>query len=300
MAVATSTQPKAKFLQATPQSLARRRRDRLFGMVCFSAIILSMLALVTLLGKVTLDGISTLNTAFLQGPLSRNPDRAGIRIPLLGSLWIIAVTAAAAVPIGVFAAIYLQEFRTKRNRLIELIQINIANLAGVPSIVFGMLGLALFVTWFQMGRSVLAAGLTMALLILPLIIIVSQEALKAVPQAYRDASLALGATRWQTIWTIVLPNALPSILTGIILSISRAIGETAPLLLIGAAAFITQPPSSLNDRFAALPLTIYNWSKEADPRWADIAASGIIVLIATLLVLNSIAIIIRARTQRGH
>lgn len=254
---------------------------------------------------------SWLNGQFLQNAMSPRPELAGIRTALLGSLSLIAITIAVAFPIGVGAAIYLEEYANKENRLNRIIQTNIDNLAGVPSIVYGMLGLAIFVRALEpitsgaifgvtdsSGRTVLAAGLTMALLILPILIINAQEAIRAVPSTLRQASYGLGATQWQTIWNHVLPSALPGILTGTILAISRAIGETAPLIVVGAATFITTNPDGPFSRFTALPIQIYNWTSRPQEEFRNIAAAAILVLLMSLLSMNAVAIFLRNRFSR--
>jgi len=222
-------------------------------------------------------------------------EQAGIKAALWGTLWVIGLTALISIPIGIGAAIFLEEFTLRKTRFTEFIQLNIANLAGVPSIVYGLLGLALFVRWFSLDRSVISGALTMSLLILPMIIIVSQEALRAVPRSYRDGSYAMGATHWQTIRRQVLPNALPGILTGIILSVSRAMGETAPIITIGAVTTLFVVPKSIHDNFTALPIQIYNWTDRPQPGFREAAAAGILVLLAVLILLNSIAIYLRYR-----
>lgn len=292
-------------------SPARKRKDRLFAFACLAAASVAVLLLLILLYSVFRDGFGRLSGSFFEGVHSRIPGRAGIKAALWGTVWIVSLTAAIAVPIGIASALYLEEWNLRRNRWTEFVQLNIANLAGVPSIVYGLLGLALFVNGLTipginltivppLGRSIIAGALTMALLILPMIIIVSQEALKAVPRSYRDGSYALGATRWQTIRGQVLPTALPGILTGIILSVSRAMGESAPLITIGAATYIAATPSSVSDRFTILPLQIFNWSSLPQVGYHEAAAAAIIVLLGVLLALNSIAIILRMRySQRS-
>ena len=236
-----------------------------------------------------------------------------MRTAILGSLWTIAITIAFAFPLGVGAAIYLEEYATD-NRLNRIIQTNINNLAGVPSIIYGMLGLAVFVrllgslTSGQVfglvdpttanGRTILSAGLTLGLLILPLLIINAQEAIKAVPGSLRQASFGLGATRWQTIWYHVLPNAMPGILTGTILAMSRAIGETAPLVVVGASTFITVDPSGPFSKFTTLPIQIYQWTARPQDEFRNIAAAAILVLLALLLTLNATAVILRNRFSK--
>jgi phosphate transport system permease protein len=280
---------------------ARRRKllDRFFGSFCLISIVLACLVLIYLLSTVVRDGAGKLNPQFFNSFTSRIPDRAGIKASLFGTLWVIVLTGCIAVPVGIAAAIYLEEFNTRRNRLTNFIQVNIANLAGVPSIVYGLLGLALFVRWMALDRSIIAGALTMSLLILPMIIIVSQEALRAVPSSYREASFALGATKWQTIRGQVLPAALPGILTGVILSISRAIGETAPLITIGAVTYIATTPSSVTDKFTVLPIQIFDWASRPQEGFHKAAAGGILVLLAVLLTLNAAAVILRYRSQRG-
>ncbi len=275
----------------------RRTKDTIFRSVCFVSALLGVALLFILLWSMFSRGIPRLSWDFLTKPASYMPDNAGIKVALLGSIWVIVLTAAFAVPIGVAAAIYLEEFNTRKTRFTDFVQLNISNLAGVPSIVYGLLGLAVFVRTFGFGRSILSASLTMALLILPMIIIVSQEALRAVPKAFREASLALGATQWQTIWKQVLPNAASGILTGIILSLSRAIGETAPLIVVGAVTYARMAPRSIKDKYTVLPIQIFNWTSEAKEGFRIDAAAAIVVLMGSLLVFNSIAIFIRSRTQ---
>jgi phosphate transport system permease protein len=255
-----------------------------------------------------------LNVDFLRHPQSSTPELAGVRTALLGSLWTIMITILIAFPVGVGAAIYLEEY-ARDNVVNRTIQTNINNLAGVPSIIYGMLGLALFVRVLEPltsgvllgvaadpttanGRTILSAALTLALLVLPLLIINAQEAMRAVPRSLRDASYGLGATHWQTIWHHVLPNALPGILTGTILAISRAIGETAPLVVVGAATFIAVDPSGPFSKFTTLPIQIYQWTSRPQDQFRNIAAAAIIVLLILLLALNASAILLRNRYSR--
>jgi len=255
---------------------------------------------------------SWLTPVFLTTPMSSKAEFAGVRTAILGSLWMVGIAILFALPIGTGAAIYLQEYATK-NFLNRIIQTNINNLAGVPSIVYGMLGLAIFVRALEPftsgsmfgitdtnGRTILSAGLTMGVLVLPLIIINGQEAIKAVPDSLRQAAYGVGATRWQTIWHHVLPNALPGILTGSILAVSRAIGETAPLIIVGASTFISLDPEGPFSKFTALPIQIYQWTTRAQTEFHSIAASAIIVLLVLLLTLNATAVIIRNRVQRKY
>ncbi len=255
---------------------------------------------------------SWLTPGFLVSPMSSRAEFAGVRTAVLGSLWLVGIAILFALPVGTGAAIYLQEYAPK-TWLTRIIQTNINNLAGVPSIVYGMLGLAIFVrvlepltsgTLFGVtdsnGRTILSAGLTMGVLVLPLIIINAQEAIKAVPDSLRLASFGVGATRWQTVWYHVLPNALPGILTGSILALSRALGETAPLIVVGASTFISVDPDGPFSKFTALPIQIYQWTTRAQSEFHAIAASAIIVLLALLLTLNATAILMRNRFQRKY
>jgi len=240
---------------------------------------------------------SWLNGRFLTTPMSAIPAEAGIRTAILGSVWLMFVVILFALPVGVATAIYLNEYATDNwfNRVIET---NVRNLAGVPSIIYGMLGLAVFVRIFEpltQGRTILSAALTLGLLVLPIIIINAQEALRAVPQTLREASFGMGATQWQTIWKVVLPTAMPGILTGLILSVSRAVGETAPLIVVGAATLIFSDPSGVLSNFTALPIQIYQWTARPQDQFRDIAASAIIVLLITVILLNATAIILRNR-----
>ncbi|MDP1715607.1 MAG: phosphate ABC transporter permease PstA [Anaerolineales bacterium] len=262
--------------------------------------------------KAKLEFRSWLTPVFLTTPMSSKAEFAGVRTAILGSLWMVGIAILFALPIGTGAAIYLQEYAIK-NFLSRVIQTNINNLAGVPSIVYGMLGLAIFVRAFEPftsgsmfgitdsnGRTILSAGLTMGVLVLPLIIINAQEAIKAVPDSLRQAAYGVGATRWQTIWHHVLPNALPGILTGSILAVSRAIGETAPLIVVGASTFISLDPDGPFSKFTALPIQIYQWTTRAQSEFHSIAASAIIVLLVLLLTLNATAVLIRNRVQRKY
>ncbi len=280
-----------------PRREARHRRGRIFRWLCLSAVWFAGLTLVVLLVKVTADGVPWLSLDFIRNYPSRIPARAGIRSAILGTLWMMALTGAVSFPLGVGAAVYLEEYAPD-NWLTRLLQTNIANLAGVPSIVYGILGLTVFVRVFALGRSVLAGALTLALLILPVVIIASREALRAVPPSLREASYGLGATRWQTIRYHVLPVALPGILTGTILSLSRAIGETAPLIMIGALTFIAFPPTSPLDPFTVLPIQIFNWTAKPQADFHSLAAAAIIVLLLILLAMNATAILLRNKYRQ--
>lgn len=271
--------------------------DRGFQVLALGCIAFALGTLVWLLGDVLVDGWPRLSWDFLTGYPSRRPERAGIAPALVGSFLMILLTTLIAFPVGVAAAIYLEEY-APRTWWTQLIEINIANLAGVPSIIYGMLGLALFVRGIGLGRSLLAGALTMALLVLPIIIIASREAIRAVPYSIREASYALGATRWYTIWHQVLPLALPGILTGSILAISRALGETAPLIMIGALSFVAFLPDGLLSPFTVLPIQIFNWVSRPQKGFLVDAAAGIVVLLAVLLLMNALAIWLRDRSQR--
>jgi phosphate transport system permease protein len=260
-------------------------------------VVLALVSLGALLYDVFADGWGRLNWQFLTSIPSRRPAEAGIYSALIGTLYLIGLTTILALPVGVAAAIYLEEYG-KGNWLARIIEINIANLAGVPSIIYGLLGLGLFVRALGFGRSVLAGASTMALLVLPIVILSTREALRTVPKSMREGSYALGATKWQTIWHQVLPSALPGLFTGLILALSRAIGETAPLITIGALTYVPFAPDSIWSPFTVLPIQIFNWLSRPQVAFAENAAAGIIVLLILLLAMNSIAIILRDRLQR--
>ncbi len=278
------------------QIKAKNFQGKIFEILCLLAILLGISILLILLIDVTLDGIPWLRPQLFNSFPSRFPDQSGLRSALQGTLWMAILTAIIAFPIGVSAAIYLEEYASD-NRFSRFIEINIANLAGVPSIIYGLLGLGLFVRGLGLNRSVLAGSLTMTLLILPTIIVTSREAIRAVPRSLRMASLALGATQWETIRYHVLPYAMPGILTGLILGMSRAIGETAPLITIGALTYIAFDLRGPMDIFTVLPIQIFNWISLPQKDFHDLAAAGILILLAILLSLNSIAIYLRNRLQ---
>ncbi len=272
--------------------------DRFFKLAALAATIVGLVFLFTLVWDIAHDGAGRISWSFLTSFPSRRPERAGILSALVGTIWIMGLTAVFAFPIGVGAGVYLEEYTKKKNWITRLIEINIANLAGVPSIIYGLLGLGIFVRALSLERSLLTGALTLTLLILPIIIISTREALKAVPFSIREASYALGATRWQTTYRQVLPVALPGILTGTILALSRAIGETAPLITIGALTYIAFLPESVFDPFTVLPIQIFNWVSRPQKGFAVNAAAAIIVLLVLTLILNSIAIYLRHRFQR--
>lgn len=259
--------------------------------------LVSVFLLWILLFHIVKQGAKHVDWAFLNSFPSRFPDLSGIKSAIWGTFWIISLTALIAIPIGVASAIYLEEF-SRSSRWMRWIEINIANLAGIPSIVYGILGLAIFVRALGLGRSVLSGSLTMSLLILPVIIIASREAIRTVPKILRQASFALGASRWETTRDHVLPAALPGILTGVILSLSRAMGETAPLIMIGALSYVAFVPENPMDAFSVLPIQIFNWVSRPQTAFHDLAAGGIIVLLVILLLMNATAITIRYRSRR--
>lgn len=280
----------------------RHSFDRLFQIALWAATLTALAVLLTLLINVGIDGLPRLDWQFLTSFPSRRASRAGILSALAGSLWILVLVATIAFPLGIGAGIYLEEF-AKNHWLTRLIEININNLAGVPSIIYGLLGLQVFVRWMQPitgGRSVLSGGLTISLLVLPIIIVATREALRAVPGSIRQAGFALGATRWQVVRSQVLPAALPGILTGTILALSRAIGETAPLIMIGALAFIAFLPDGLQSPFTVLPIQIFNWTSRPQEEFHANAAAGIIVLMTVLLSMNAVSILLRNKLQRDR
>ncbi len=283
----------------TPRNLRRRVLGAAFAGVGAAATLVGVLALVVLLADVVRDGVGQLDLDFLANFASRIPGRAGIRAPLFGTLWIMALTAAISIPLSVGAALYLEEY-APRNWVTRVIQVNIANLAGVPSIVYGILGLAVFVRWMSLDRSVLAGALTLSMLVLPVIILAAQEAIRAVPGSIRNAAYGLGATRWQVVRHHVLPMAAPGILTGTILALSRAVGETAPLIMVGAVAFIAFTPTGLGDPFTVLPLQVYDWIRRPQEEFRLLAAGAILVLLAILMTMNATAILLRNRFQRNR
>ena len=277
--------------------VSRLLGDLLLQSMAILVLALALLALTALLVDVVSDGWARLSWSFLTSFPSRRAADAGIYPALVGTVWVITLTAVLAVPVGIAAAIYLEEYG-KGGRISRLIEVNISNLAGVPSIIYGLLGLALFVRMLGLGRSVIAGAATLALLALPVVILSTREALRTVPSSIREASLALGATKWQTIWFQVLPIAMPGILTGLILALSRAIGETAPLITIGALTYVPFAPDSIWSPFTVLPIQIFNWLSRPQEAFAQNASAGIIVLLLVLLGMNAVAIVLRDRYQR--
>ncbi|MCD8501515.1 MAG: phosphate ABC transporter permease PstA [Bacillaceae bacterium] len=264
----------------------------------FLSTLFGLVVLAILLYRVFIDSIGWLNMEFLTRTLSTLPERAGIKGAIVGTIWLMVIVGPVTMLLGVGTAIYLEEY-AKEGKLQSFIQTNITNLAGVPSIVFGLLGLTIFVRVLGFGSSILAGGLTMSLLVLPIVVVSSQEAIRAVPKFLREASYGMGATKWQTIKNVVLPSAIPGILTGVILALSRAIGETAPLVAIGIPALLIPIPGGVFDRFTVLPMQIYYWTIDSVlvDEYANLAAATIIVLLMVLFLMNSIAIVIRNKFQ---
>ena len=277
--------------------LIRTWRDRIFFVGFLLAILIGVAGLAALLIDVLIDGLGVLNWKFLTNYASRKPLESGILAPMAGTVWIVGLTAIFTIPVGIGTAIYLEEF-ARKNRLTRLIELNISNLAGVPSVIYGLLGLAVFVQFlFNGSRNLTAGALTMTLLILPIVIIASQEAIKAVPSSYRDAAYAMGATRWQVVKTVVMPQAVPGMMSGIILALSRAVGESAPILIISSLVWVTFVPTSPDSKFTVLPLQIFTWVSQPQEDFRSIAAAGIIVLLLILLGMNAVAIWIRNKYQ---
>jgi phosphate transport system permease protein len=279
---------------------ARHALDRIYAVLVFIATIIGLVVLAVLLVDIAWDGVPRLSWDFLTSFPSVIPGNSGIYPALLGSLWLLGLTALFSVPLGIAAAIYLEEYATDTwmNRLIE---VNISNLAGVPSIIYGLLGLGIFVNLLGNitgGQSIISGALTLGLLVLPVIIIATREALRTIPDALREGGYALGATRWEVIRSHLLPMALPGALTGTILALSRAIGETAPLIVVGAATYITFAPDSPLSSYSALPIQIYSWVSQPQPAFQVAAAAGIVVLMVVLLLTNSVAIWLRNKYQR--
>lgn len=289
---------------AAKTELESRHRDffeRAFMMMLLFSLAFGIFALITLIAQVLTEGAPRLNSQLLTSFPSSNPDNAGAQSAIVGTIWVIGVTAAFTIPVGIGAAVYLEEYANKERRWNRFIELNLQNLAAVPAIVYGILGLAFLVRgFFDFGQTVIAAGLTLGLLVLPIIIISSREAIKSVPDTIRQGAYALGATRWQTVRRQVLPAAIPGIATGTILALSRAIGEAAPLVLIGGLTFITFNPEGLDSAFTVLPIQIFNWISRPQEEFKVLAAAAIVVLLVILLVMNAIAIFLRNKYQRKY
>lgn len=278
----------------------RQTIDRVFHIILIAATLFGIVMLGILMRQIFIDGLKYLDLDFLTSMPSRFAKKAGIYSALAGTVVTMLLTAMSAIPVGIGTAIYIEEYADQDKWYNKLIQVNIANLAGIPSIVYGMLGLGLFVQTLGLGRSLLSGALTLALLILPVIIVSTREALKSVPRELRQGSLALGATKWQTTIRVVVPAALPGIMTGSILALSRAIGEAAPLIMVGAAGFVAYLPKSIFDSFTVLPIQIYNWTSRPQAEFHELAASGIIVLMAIMLFFNAVAILLRNKYQQKY
>ncbi len=280
-----------------PRLAFRKRVGGAAYAVFILAIFVGLAGLASLIVRVLWEGVPWLSWHFVTEYPSRFPEQAGMLSAIFGTIWIMGLTFLFTVPVGVGAAVYLEEYAPK-NWLTRIIEVNISNLAGVPSIVYGLLGLAVFVQILSMGRTVLAGALTMSLLVMPIVIIASREAIRAVPSTYREASYGLGATKFQTVRDVVLPHATPGIMTGTILAMSRAIGEAAPMIAISALVFLTFVPTDPLDKFTVMPIQIFNWVSQPQAGFRGIAAAGIIILLGVLLTMNAAAVYIRNRTQK--
>jgi phosphate transport system permease protein len=277
--------------------MINRIKDKIFSVTGIFSTFLGLVLLIIFIGDIILEGIHRIDWDFLTGLPSRKPERAGIFTAMMGTIWVLMLTAIISFPIGVAAGIYLEEYGNK-GRLSKILEVNISNLAGVPSIIYGLLGLEIFARLFGLGSSVLAGSMTLSLLILPIIIVATRESIKAVPQSLRDASFALGATKWQTIYSQVLPASFGGILTGIILALSRAVGEAAPLIVVGALAYIPFAPKTPMDEFSVLPIQIFNWISRPQHGFIINAAAAIIILLVITFAMNGIAIYLRNRWQK--
>ncbi|ARS37292.1 phosphate ABC transporter permease PstA [Pontibacter actiniarum] len=274
-----------------------RLKDKAFQVFGIFCTFIGLVVLAIFLIDIIAEGVARIDWDFLVSLPSRRASRAGILTAWVGTLWILVLTTLIAFPLGVAAGVYLEEY-SKKNRLNNFLEINISNLAGVPSIIYGLLGLEIFVRQMRLGGSLLAGALTLSLLILPIIIVTTREAIKAVPRSIRDGSYALGASKWQTVWNQVLPASFGGILTGIILALSRAVGEAAPLIVIGALAYVPFTPASPFDEFTVLPIQIFNWTSRPQEAFLTNAAAAIIVLLIITFMLNGIAVYLRNRQQK--
>ena len=270
----------------------RKWMGRAFFGLCLLSVAIALGMLAVLLIYLLIQGVTGIDWNFLTSFASRHPEKAGIKAAMLGSIYVVTVAGVVSFTLGVATALYLEEYAA-RSKFAKIAKINIANLAGVPSIVYGILGLQIFVHTMNLGKSVLAGGFTLALLVLPIVIVAAGEAVRAVPPSLREGSYALGATRWQVLWHMVIPQAFPGILTGVILAVSRAIGETAPLIAMGALTFVPFTPDSPLSRFTVLPIQIFNWTSRPQAGFQEAAAAGIIVLLVILLLMNAGAVFLR-------
>lgn len=278
-------------------SVINRIKDKIFSVSGMLSTFLGLVLLIIFIGDIFLEGIHRIDWDFITGLPSRKPERAGIYTAMIGTVWILILTALISFPIGVGAGIYLEEYGNK-GRLSKILEINISNLAGVPSIIYGLLGLEIFARLFGLGSSILAGSMTLSLLILPIIIVATRESIKAVPQSLRDASYALGASKWQTIYSQVLPASFGGILTGIILALSRAVGEAAPLIVVGALAYVPFAPKTPMDEFSVLPIQIFNWISRPQHGFITNAAAAIIILLIITFAMNGVAIYLRNKWQK--
>lgn len=274
-----------------------RLKDQIFKIWGIGCTLFGLVILFFFIGDILIDGLKRIDWSFITSLPSRKAEKSGIFTALMGSIWILLLTTAIALPVGIAAGIYLEEY-SKKGKLSALLEINISNLAGVPSIIYGLLGLEVFVRIMSLGASVLAGSLTLSLLILPIVIVATREAIKAVPTSIKDASYALGASKWQTIWYQILPASSGGILTGVILALSRAVGETAPLIVIGALAYVPFAPSSPMDEFSVLPIQIFNWISRPQHGFIENAAAAIIILLFITFVMNGIAVYFRNKWQK--
>ncbi|HRZ42192.1 MAG TPA: phosphate ABC transporter permease PstA [Bacteroidales bacterium] len=271
--------------------------DRAFSVWGVVSTFIGIALLLMFIGIILYDGLGRINWAFFTSLPSRFPEKAGIYTSMVGTLWIVVLTLILSLPLGISAAIYLEEY-AKKGRFSNILEINISNLAGVPSIIYGLLGLQIFSRTMGLGGNLLAGAFTLALLVLPIIIVATREAIRAVPGSIKDASYALGATKWQTIWLQVLPGASGGIMTGVILALSRAVGEAAPLIVVGALAYVPFVPASPMDQYSVLPIQIFNWISRPQAGFSTNAAAGILILLAITLAMNLVAVYYRSRYQR--
>lgn len=279
------------------RSVRNKIYDKVFEIIGYTATFFGLIILLYFITDIVYEGWNRIDSDFLTNYTSRKAEKSGIFPAWVGSVWILALTLIVSVPIGIASGIYFEEY-AKKNKLTHLLEVNIANLAGVPSIIYGLLGLEIFGRMFGFGSSILTGSLTLALLILPIIIVSTREALKAVPQSLRDVSFALGASKWQTIWLQILPSSMGGVLTGTILALSRAVGETAPLIVIGALAYVPFIPSSPLDEFTVLPMQIFDWTSRPQHEFLINAAAAIIILLCITFLMNGIAIYLRNKWQK--
>ena len=297
MALQDQPAPRTISLRAQGRVARRHMLSNASRYLLLAASLVGVLALVVLLWDTVAVGAGRLSWGLVTNYPSRNADLAGLRSSILGSAWVVGLTIFMAIPVAVGTAIWMEEF-APRGRVLTIVQLNVANLAGVPSIIYGILGLAIFVRLLGLGPSIFAGSLTLALMILPMTVIASSEAIRQVPPSIRDASLALGATRWQTVWHHVLPGAMPGIMTGVILAIARAVGETAALIMIGAFAFIAFDNTRPTQDFTTVPIQIYNWTIRPQQAFRENAAAAIILLLGAVIAMNLIAVLVRERFRR--